>query len=206
MHPLLANLIHSFSFTGSPEQDAPAFLFHHGCPHTAKHSQQVAQTAARLARQYQLNPAHAALAGWLHDISAVIPNSERLPAARQLGLEVLPQEAEVPLLLHQKISAEIAKELFGVEETSILEAICCHTTLRAAPAPLETLLFVADKLAWDQKGQSPYAAALEEALNRSLDEAAWVYQNYLWHSGKIKIIHPWMEASYRELKNRFAPH
>lgn len=206
MHPLLANLKQTFSFTGSPEQDAPAFLFHHECPNTAKHSQQVALTAARLARQYHLDPEHASLAGWMHDISAVIPNSERLSAARQLGLEVLPQEADVPLLLHQKISAVIAKDIFGIKETIVLEAIRCHTTLKAAPSPLDTVLFVADKLAWDQKGPPPYAAALQEALSRSLDEAAWVYQNYLWHSGKIKIIHPWMEASYRELKNRFAPH
>lgn len=206
MHPLLANLTQSFSFTKSLEQDAPAFLFHHECPNTAKHSQQVVQTAARLAHQYDLDPAHAVLAGWLHDISAVIPNAARLSAARQLGLEVLPQEAEVPLLLHQKLSAVIAEEIFGIKETGILGAIRCHTTLKTAPSPLETLVFVADKLAWDQKGQPPYAPELEEALSRSLDEAAWVYQNYLMHSGKIKIVHPWMEASYRELKNRFAPH
>jgi HD superfamily phosphohydrolase YqeK len=68
---------------------------------------------------------------------------------------------------------------------------------------MDLLLFAADKLSWDQKGIPPYAAAMETALSRSLEEAAWVYQDYLWHSGKLKIIHPWMRASYQELQTKF---
>jgi predicted HD superfamily hydrolase involved in NAD metabolism len=203
MDAALTGLADSFSFSGSPQIDAPAFLIHHKCPNTAEHSRQVAETAARLAAQFGINTVQAETAGWLHDISAVVPNAERLKTAQQLGLEILPEEAQVPLLLHQKISAWIAGEYFKIQDNAILAAIACHTTLKAAPTPLETLLFVADKLAWDQKGTPPYAEALTAALARSLDETAWVYQHYLMHSGKLKLAHPWMLASYRELEKRF---
>ena len=203
MHALLSSLVLEFTFCGSTPEDAAAFLIHHSYPHTADHSSQVAHTAAQVARQFDADPDGAFLAGWLHDISAVVPNAQRLQAAQQLGLEILPEEETVPLLLHQKISAVMARQLFGVEDEQVLHAIGCHTTLHPQPATMDLVLFVADKLAWDQKGTPPYAARLKTALTHSLEEAAWVYQDYLWHSGKIKIIHPWMQASYQELQQRF---
>lgn len=204
VHAVLADLAASFTFSGKPEIDTPAFLIHHECPNTAEHCRQVAETASRLASRFGVDTRQAEAAGWLHDISAVVPNAERLEFARRVGLEILPEEAEVPLLLHQKISAKIARVLFGIQDQAVLDAIACHTTLRAAPTPLDTVLFVADKLAWDQKGTPPYAARIENALTRSLEEAAWVYQDYLMHSGKLKIAHPWMLASYKQLSKGFA--
>lgn len=203
MHPLLAALNQNFEISGSIPADAAAFLIHHDCPRTAKHVEQVAEAAASLARRFGGDEDRARQAGWLHDISAVFPNSERLAVSQALGLEVLPEEAEVPLLLHQKISAVIAGQLFGVQDEAVLQAIRCHTTLTAAPSPLDLILFVADKLAWDQKGQPPYADALIAALMQSLEAAAWVYQDHLMHSGKLQVAHPWMLDSHRELLARF---
>lgn len=159
--------------------------------------------ATQLAQRFGADPHKAMQAGWMHDISAVYPNPTRLDAARKLGLEILPEEASVPLLLHQKISAVLAEELFDLRDVQVLEAIRCHTTLKTQPGPIDLVLFVADKLAWDKPSAPPYADALNDALTRSLEEAAWVYQHYLWHSGKIKIVHPWMQASYLELKQRY---
>lgn len=203
MHQLLSSLIHEFSFSGSIPKDAAAFLIQHGYPKTAVHCEQVAVTAAQLARQFDVDPFGASLAGWMHDISAVFPNSQRLEAAQALGLEILPEEASVPLLLHQKISVVLARELFRVEDQAVLSAIGCHTTLRPQPTPMDLVLFVADKIAWDQKGAPPYGAQMTAALTRSLEEAAWAYQDYLWHSGKLQVIHPWMWASYQELRAAF---
>lgn len=203
MYPQLVALTQDFEFSGSIPADASAFLIHHECPRTAEHVAQVAEVAVALAGRFGVEETPARQAGWLHDISAVFPNVERLAVSRALGLEVLPEEAEVPLLLHQKLSVAIAAQLFGVQDQAVLEAIRCHTTLKAAPGPLDLVLFVADKLAWDQKGEPPYAAALVDALERSLEEAAWVYQDYLMHSGKLKVAHPWMLASHRALKAQF---
>jgi len=203
LDPFLTPLTQAFNFSGSLPQDAAAFLIHHQCPKTAAHSRQVSETAAQLAMRFGLDPQRAAQAGWMHDISAVYPNHARLEAAQALGLDILPEEVSVPLLLHQKISAVIAQELFGLQDPQVLEAVRCHTTLKPQPGPMDLVLFVADKLAWDKTGAPPYFDALNDALTRSLEEAAWVYQNYLWHSGKIKVVHPWMRASYQELKLKY---
>lgn len=203
MHPALESLITGFSFSGVLKEDAPAFLVFHECPNTAAHTRSVVEKTQLLAARFDLDSASGEAAAWLHDISAVFPNEERLEISQQLGLEILPQEAQVPLLLHQKISAVVAEEIFGIRAAEILDAIRCHTTLKPKPTPLEVLVFAADKLAWDQKGNPPYLPEMEAALEHSLEAAIWVYQRYLWHSGKAKVIHPWMQGSFLELKAKY---
>lgn len=200
MHPVLESLITGFSFGENLKEDVPAFLNFHDCPKTAVHTRSVVEQTQLLAARFELDPDSGETAAWLHDISAVIPNEERLDVSRKLGLEILPQEEQLPLLLHQKISAVIAAEIFGIRAAGILDAIRCHTTLKPNPTSLEMLVFAADKLAWDQKGIPPYLSEMESALDHSLEAAVWVYQRYLWNSGKAKVIHPWMQGSYLELK------
>ena len=202
MHPLLADLIADFALTGDIPQDACNFLIHHDCPNTAEHSHQVAKTAVWLADRFGTDRSQAEAAAWLHDISAVYPNPQRVNISRQLGIDLLPEETEVPLLLHQKISAIIARDIFANDDQTILAAVRCHTTLKPDPSQLDMLLFTADKLAWDQHGTPPFKEEMLAALDQSLEAAVWVYQNHLWHSGKLKIIHPWMQASYQQLKSR----
>ena len=59
-------------------------------------------------------------------------------------------------------------------------------------------------MADDQRGIPPFKTEMEAALDRSLEAAAWVYLDYMWHSGKMKIVHPWMRQSHTELKAKFA--
>ena len=188
-----------------PEADlhgkVAAFL--RGCsrPDTWTHVEQVARVAVRLARADSQeagmegdHPLLAEQAGLLHDISAVIPNSVRLETARRWGLAVLPEEAAFPMLLHQGLSAVMARWLFGIKNPRVLSAIGCHTTLRAAASRLDKILFVADKLAWDQAGPPPYLAGLQAALERSLDEAALFYLEYL-RDHLTGPLHPWARAA-----------
>jgi predicted HD superfamily hydrolase involved in NAD metabolism len=203
MHPLLSSLVEEIKFSGSVRQDVAVFLTHHECPKTVAHVIQVGEQAAALARRFGVSPHKAALAGWLHDISAVIPNKKRLKVAQALGLEILPAEAEVPLLLHQKLSVEIAHHVFNIKDQEVLDAIGCHTTLKPNPSQLDCVLFVADKIAWDKKGKPPYFDDLQACLEDSLEHAAYKYQDYLMHSGKIITPHPWMVASYRQLSEKF---
>ena len=203
MHSVLSVLIEEIDLTGSLRQDVAVFLNHHQCHNTAAHSFQVAEQAVKLAQRFNADTARAAVSAWVHDISAVIRNDQRLTAAEELGLEVLPEESQVPLLLHQKLSSVIAEQIFNITDQEVLSAIRCHTTLKANPAQLDTLLFVADKLAWDQRGTPPFLEEMQAGLEESLELAAFRYQDYLLHSGKISIPHPWMLASYQELSEKF---
>lgn len=187
-------------FTGNLKQDAPAFLAHHGKPHTAEHVRDVAAEARHIALKTGDNADSAETAGWLHDISNVIPLSERIETAQAWGVEVLPEEATFPMIIHQKLSVVVAREIFGISDEAVLSAVGCHTTLKVDASPLDKVVFIADKLAWDQPGVPPYFDEMKAALDVSLDAAALVYLQFLWdRRDSLRVVHPWMAAAYSQL-------
>ncbi len=200
MHILLGQLAEGLQFSRDVGTDVPRFLARHGAPQTAEHCQRVAAVARRLALRFDEAPDQAELAGWLHDISAVIPVSQRLAAAQALGLEVLPEEAAFPMILHQKLSIEIARELFKVTRPAVLNAIGCHTTLKADASRLDMVVFIADKLEWDGSGTAPFLPAVLAGLERSLEHGVFAYLNFLWQQrDTLRCVHPWLAAAYRQL-------
>ena len=144
--------IQNFTPTGNLRRDVATFLVLHGCADTAGHVAQVAAEAKRLAERFGASLEAAEIAGLLHDISAVIPNEERIAAAHAFGVEVLPEEAAFPMIIHQKLSVVLARDIFGATAPETLSAIGCHTTLKADASLLDKVVFVADKIKWDQAG------------------------------------------------------
>jgi predicted HD superfamily hydrolase involved in NAD metabolism len=197
---LLAPLRDGYSATGDVGADAAAFLVHHGHPKTATHSAHVADTAKELAGRFGADAVGAECAGWLHDISAIFPAAQRAQIARHLGIEVLPAEEAFPLIVHQKLSVAVARELFGVTDIQVLSAIGCHTTLKRDASLLDKVVFVADKIAWDQAGDPPYLLELLAALAQSLDAAAFCYLDHLWQRrATLRVVHPWVVAAHQQL-------
>ena len=202
MHSLFLAFADGIAWTGDVRADMSALLTRHGQPKTVGHCLDVAAEARHLAHAYGVDEARAELAGWLHDISAIIPPSRRLRAAVQLDLAVLPEESAVPTILHQKLSAAIARELFGIADEPTLSAIGCHTTLKANASTLDKVVFLADKLRWDQAGDPPYLAALRTACGQSLDRGAACYLDYLWQQrSRLPVVHPWFVEAYHQLKS-----
>ncbi|HYN88734.1 MAG TPA: bis(5'-nucleosyl)-tetraphosphatase (symmetrical) YqeK, partial [Ardenticatenaceae bacterium] len=187
-------------FVGDVHADMVALLTHHELPKTAGHKLRVAAEAKRLAHQFGVNPGQAEVAGWLHDVSAVFPSHRRLEIAEAMAVTVLPEEQAFPMIVHQKLSLVLALDLFGVRDEATLSAIGCHTTLRAKATPLDKVVFVADKIAWDQEGEPPYLAELLRAVVQSLDRAALCYLSYLWRQrDRVPVVHAWMADAYHQL-------
>ncbi len=169
---------------------------------TAIHCRDVAEQARMLALRFGIDADKAYMAGLLHDISAVIPNAERLDRALAWGIDILPEERIAPMILHQKLSAVMAQRQFGVDDAGVLSAIGCHTTLKPDASPLDKVVFVADKIAWDQPGTPPWRDELERALDISLDAASLAYLDYLWaQREQLLVIHPWFVAARAQLSN-----
>ena len=203
MHEVLIKLGEGVVLTGDIGRDVTTFLRHHGCPQTAIHSAAVATEARRIALLSGVEAIPAVQAAWLHDISAVIPTAERVAAAEALDILVLPEERALPMILHQKLSVVLARDLFGVTDAAVLSAIGCHTTLKAEATVLDKVVFVADKLAWDQPGEPPYRAVMEAALVHSLDAAVCAYLRYLWERrATLAVVHPWLAAAHAHLCTR----
>ena len=94
----------------------------------------VANEAKSLAKRFGLDEAAAFTGGLLHDIGGLVPEQQRVPLAEELGIDVLPEERLVPMLLHGKFSAYFAKDIFGVT-TSIFSGSSLNS-LTISPIPL----------------------------------------------------------------------
>jgi predicted HD superfamily hydrolase involved in NAD metabolism len=175
MHALLSQLIEGIELRGDLPTRVRAFLIHSGYPKTVLHSQLVAGLAVELAGRFGADPVRAEAAGWLHDVSVVFLNNQRMDVAFQLGLDLLPEEISNPIVAHQKLSVILASQIFHMNDPEVLSAIGCHTTLKPGASPLDKVVFVADKIAWNQSGNPPYLQELEAELRNSLDGACVVY-------------------------------
>lgn len=97
----------------------------------------------------------------------------------------------------------MATEIFNISNKEILEAISCHTTLKSNASPLDMILFIADKIEWDQKGLPPYIDEVEKALAISLELSAFKFIKYqMDNKENLKVIHPWLLDAYLDLEKR----
>lgn len=200
MQTILEDIARNFEKSGELSIDVARFFEMHGCADTVKHVNDVAQEARELAPRFLEKAEDAFRAGLLHDISAVFPNEDRVKVATELGIEVLPEEKICPAILHQKISQVMAEKIFGITDPNILSAMGCHTTLKENASVLDKIVFISDKIMWDQVHSAPYKTDVLKALEISLDEACFCYLNYLWQQREsLSVVHPWMEAAYKQL-------
>lgn len=159
-----------------------------------EHSECVASEIKRLAERFHLDGSLCEDAAYCHDISCVLKPEELLAAAQEKALVIYDAERRFPSMLHQRVSAELAQTLFGVQNKETLRAIACHTTLCAQAGPLDMALFVADKLAWVPK--APFYEQVEEAARSALPAACLIYMHDMERRGQILLPHPW----WREAK------
>ena len=189
-------MLRTFTYIHLPQSLTPEeLLLANGRPRTLAHVQAVAEECARLGARFGVDETQCRLCGMLHDISAVIRPADMLAWTEANGLEWCEAERRHPFLLHQRLSAVVAREDFGVTDGEVLSAIACHTTLQANASPLDMALFLADKIAWDQPGEPPYLSSLLEALERSMQAACLAYMTFTQESGKLLWPHTnWTRA------------
>ncbi len=199
-HPALMELRAGFIARGWINEDVPTLLVQNDCQRAAAHCANVARAAYQLAERFGADPLAAEAGGRLHDVSVIWPNDQRLAAAEALGIEILPEERKAPMILHQKLSVVLAREIFNVRDAAVLSAVGCHTTLKAGASSLDKVVFIADKLAWDEPYDAPWHPALRTALETSLDEGCRVYLRYVWEQrDALAVFHPWTAEACREM-------
>lgn len=200
---VLREAARDFEKSGNLARDVAVFLRLHNQSATIRHSGNVALEARKLAIRFGVDQESTTSAAWLHDISIIYPNEDRLLVAKALGISPLPEEEAFPLIIHQRISEVMAREIFGIKNASVLSAVGCHTTLKKNASGLDKVLFVADKIKWDQEGNPPYLNKILSALDVSLDMAAFSYLEFMWEKrNTLKIIHPWFREAYMQLAKK----
>lgn len=112
------------------------------------HTVGVVETARKLAIRYEVDPKKAEIAAWFHD------------AFRDAGN-----------LEHGPIAAEKISELFGVDDSEIIEAIRNHTTGHPNMSKLDKVIYIADSL---EPGRDyPYVDELRKIMYVDLDECLY---------------------------------
>ena len=165
---------------------------------TLGHVEDVANTAVWLAKVYNLDIEKVRLAALLHDISAIMTPQEMYELATVRGLEIDAAEEKYHFLLHQKISKIIAQEDYYISDSDILDAIECHTTLKKNASMYDKVVFIADKISWDQKGVPPYHDFLVSKVVESLDEACYFYIKYQFDNNLLLMPHQWIIEAYED--------
>ena len=93
-----------------------------------EHTLGVMYTAGALAMRYGADLEDTMIAGLLHDCAKCIPSAQKIELCKKYNLNISEAEQKNPGLLHAKLGAYLAKEMYQIENTEILDAISCHTT------------------------------------------------------------------------------
>ncbi|MCR4717670.1 MAG: bis(5'-nucleosyl)-tetraphosphatase (symmetrical) YqeK [Lachnospiraceae bacterium] len=116
-----------------------------------EHTLGVAYTAASLAMCYKEDVHKALLAGLLHDSAKCLSDKDKLKCVKKYKLSVTKAEKDNLELLHAKIGACFAEDIYDVHDEEILSAIRCHTTGKANMSALDEILFIADYIEPNRK-------------------------------------------------------
>ena len=188
------------SLTGDLEKDVFYFFDFYEMEEVKIHTISVSNKAKELAKLYNYNPEQAYIAGLLHDIGQVIPTDKRIGFCDKLDIPIIKEERIAPTVLHSKISRFFAQKLFLINDELILSAVECHSTLRKNSNTLDQLLFVADKLQWDEKDNALFVHSIQNGLLVSIERAAYAILDYfVGPNPAAYVMHPWAVEAYREL-------
>ena len=180
--------------------EAGALLLAHGKTHIWQHSQAVATESLRLAGLFGVDSKACETAALCHDIGGILQPADMLARAKTRGFVIDPAEEKYPFLLHQRFSGLFCREMLGIENEAVLSAVECHTTLKPFAGPVDMVVFLADKIAWDQTGEPPYLVEVQRALKHSLAAGCLAYMEYAMEHGMILMPHGWLLAARQWLR------
>ncbi len=114
------------------------------------HSMSTMEEAEKLAFHYGVDVNKAKIAGLLHDCGKKMTK----------GMDNL---------THSKLSAELAEEIFNVQDIEVLNAIMYHTTGRENMTMLDKIVFIADKI--EHRRNYDHVDELRRIAYENIDEA-----------------------------------
>ena len=162
------------------------------------HDLHVADTALRMAGTFGVDPDDAFAAGLMHDWCKFMDDETMIREAHEKGIPVSPEEEAAPYLLHGRLAAWYAENLYGITEKSFLDALTYHTTGRPEMTDLEKIIYTADFIEPTRKKWS-CMEKIREASLYDLDETVYLVAKhsleYLKQTGRR--IHPLTEETCR---------
>ena len=132
------------------------------------HSLNVSAEAVRFAEKYGGDVQKARLAGLLHDVTKETEPERQLQIIENGGIILTELEKRSPKLWHAISGACYVRDVIGIDDPDIFNAIRYHTTARAGMSQLEKLIFLADFTSAER--DYPDIDVIREHAEHSLEE------------------------------------
>ena len=134
-----------------------------------EHSLRVRDTAVKMAEFYKADREKARLAGLVHDCAKDMSDSELKELVSNHGYQIDEVCKYSSAIMHGLGGSIIAKEVMGIEDEDILNAVTYHTTGRKGMSILEKIIYLADYI--EPMRNFPMVEKLRELSYKSLDDA-----------------------------------
>lgn len=108
------------------------------------HSVNVADEAVMLAKQYGCDEQLAYIAGILHDVAKEFSKEEQLQIIADGGIILDNVQKNAPKLWHSICGSIYVRDVMGIKDNNIINAVRYHTTGRADMSLLEKIIYTAD--------------------------------------------------------------
>lgn len=133
------------------------------------HSLCVADEAERLAIKYGGDVQKCYLAGLLHDITKNAPDDEHLKIFETFGIMLSVVEKNAKKLWHAMSGEAYIKNVLGVDDSELLDAVRYHTTAKADMSLTAKILYLADFTSRDRDYDD--VDVMRRLVDISLDDA-----------------------------------
>lgn len=163
------------------------------------HSLCVADEAKRLAVKYGGDIDKCYLAGLLHDITKNSPDDEHLQLFKTFGIMLSVVEKNAVKLWHAMSGEAYLKNVLGIDDAEILDAVRYHTTAKSNMSLTAKILYLADFTSVDR--DYPDVDVIRGYVDESLDKA-FIYALQYSITDLVeqkRAIHPDTVDAYNEI-------
>lgn len=169
-----------------------------------EHTLGVCETAVSLAKLYGVSEEKSYIASLLHDCAKNIPENEQLSLCQKYSINLDEYTLSQPQILHSYVGAHLAKDIYGVSDDEVFDAIYYHTTGKENMSLLCKIIFLSDMI---EPGRSniPNLDLIRKESLRNLDLAVLMAldSTILYNIKKCRILHlDSLKARNFLLKNR----
>ena len=163
------------------------------------HSLNVSAEAVRFAEKYGSDVEKARLAGLLHDVTKETDNERQLQIIENGGIILTELEKRSPKLWHAISGACFVRDVIGVDDPDIFNAIRYHTTARAGMSQLEKIIFLADFTSAER--DYPDIDVIREHAEHSLEDGMLYGIKFTISRlvGRDNLVSPDALAAYNEI-------
>ncbi len=162
----------------------------------------VEETAIHLAKIHGVDEYQARLAAILHDYAKEIPSETKKELCKKYKIKLDDVMKKQLDLTHSFLSAELAKNEFGIIDEDVLNAIRYHTTARTKMSLLEKIIYIADLIEpyrEDYEGLDEIKEASEHNLSRAVELGLLNKIEYTTY--RKKLVHPLSIEALNYLKS-----